>query len=295
MDSLTHVVLGHAMGIFAQSANPAVQTAAYWGAFVGNSLPDIDVPVGTLLGRGWAFHRKFTHTIPGMLLLPALATGVITWAVPGSSPWFTYAWTLAGVMLHVFLDCLNSFGTRPFKPFSNRFFGYGVLFILDPVILAVLGLGDLAHLAGWLPRAGLQGLTIAMAVYVAARWAALARLRGKLNHGEPRQTRLMVTAFLAGWRFFRERQGRLEYGSADFLGLNARVIETIEPAAGPAVEASRQVPQIARFLERARFPFARLEERDGQYRVEWEDLFQRMRGKPPTLAVCLDQNFNLIQ
>lgn len=292
MDSLTHVVLGHAMGIFAQSASPAVQTAAYWGAFVGNSLPDIDVPVGTLLGRGWSFHRKFTHTIPGMLLLPALATGVITWAVPGSSPWVTYAWTLAGVLLHVFLDCLNSFGTRPLKPFSSRFFGYGVLFILDPVILAVLGLGDLAHLAGWLPRAGLQTLTVAMGIYVAARWFTLARLRGSLARA---QTRLVVTAFLAGWRFFREHEGRLEYGSADFLGLSPRVVESIEPATGPAVEASRQVPAIARFLERARFPFARLEERDGLYRVEWQDLFLRMRGKPPTLEVCFDQHLNLIQ
>lgn len=293
MDSLTHIVLGHAMGIFAQSATPAAQTAAYWGAFVGNSLPDIDVPVGTLLGRGWALHRKFTHTIPGMLLLPALATGVITLVVPGSSPWLTYAWTLAGVMLHVFLDCLNSFGTRPLKPFSNRFFGYGVLFIMDPVILVVLGVGDLVHLAGWLPRVGLQVLTVAMAVYVAARWVALARLSRSLAHSTaPAEARLVVTAFLAGWRFFRERQGLLEYGSVDFLGLHPRTIETVVPATGPAVEASRQVPAIARFLERARFPFARVEERDGLYRVEWQDLFLRMRGKPPTIEVFLDADLS---
>ncbi|HWI51885.1 MAG TPA: metal-dependent hydrolase [Symbiobacteriaceae bacterium] len=293
MDSLTHLVLGHAMGAFARGATPAVQTAAYWGALVGNSLPDIDVPVGTLLGRGWAFHRKFTHTIPGMLLLPVLATGVITWAVPGSNPLVTYGWTLAGVILHVFLDCLNTFGTRPFRPFSDQILGVGALFIMDPVMLGVLGLADLANLAGWLSGAALRSLSLLILLYVAARWLLLVRLRRKV--AAPDVTRSTVTAFLAGWRFFRQRTGRLEYGTMDPLGLRLQVVEEVETATGPAVEASRQVPAVAAFLKRARYPYARLEQQDGHYRVEWQDLFLRMRGQRGGLEIILDESFNLIQ
>ncbi|HWI63581.1 MAG TPA: metal-dependent hydrolase [Symbiobacteriaceae bacterium] len=293
MDSLTHLALGHAMGIFAKGATPAIQTAAYWGAFVGNSLPDIDVPVGTLLGRGWAFHRKFTHTLPGMLLLPALATAVITWAVPGSSPLITYGWTLAGVILHVFLDCLNTFGTRPFRPFSDQILGFGVLFILDPIILGVIGLGDVAHLAGWISAGALQWLSLAVAAYVAVRWVIMGWLRRRVGGADV--LRFTVTAFLVGWRFFRERQGLLEYGSVDPLGLKVRVVESVQTATGPAVEASRQVPAVAHFLSRARYPFARLEQRDGLWRVEWQDLFLRMRGQRGGLEIFLDGNYNLVQ
>lgn len=281
------------MGLFATGATPAIQTAAYWGAFVGNSLPDIDVPVGTLLGRGWAFHRKFTHTLPGMLLLPALATAVITWAVPGSSPLITYAWTLAGVILHVFLDCLNTFGTRPFRPFSDQILGFGVLFILDPVILSVIGLGDVAQLAGWISARVLQWLFVGMAAYVGVRWVLLAWLRRRV--GGTDVVRFTVTAFLAGWRFFRERPGLLEYGSVDPLGFRVRVVESVQAATGPAVDASRQVPAVAQFLSRARYPFARLEQRDGLWRVEWQDLFLRMRGQRGGLEIFLDGNLDLVQ
>lgn len=294
MDSLTHLAMGHAMGLFAAGATPAARTAAYWGAFVGNSLPDIDVPVGHLLGKGWSLHRKFTHTIPGMLVLPALAAGLITLLVPGSSPLLTYAWTFAGVIVHVFVDCLNTFGTRPFQPFSDRFFGYGVLFIMDPVILGVLGLGDLAQLAGWISPAVMKTLYIAMWVYVVARWLMLPRLQVRVR--EPGVSRYTVTAWLTGWRFLREREGRLELGRVSALGRRTVVLEAVEPARGPAVEASRQVPAVASFLQRARYPFARIDQQGDLYRVEWDDLAGRMRGRPQNaLTVLLDQAFRPVE
>jgi inner membrane protein len=279
------------MGMFVNGATPAVRTAAYWGAFVGNSLPDIDVPVGTLLGRGWALHRKFTHTLPGMLLLPVLAAGVITWAIPGSNPWLTYAWTLAGVIVHVFLDCLNTFGTRPFMPFSSKILGYGVLFIMDPLILGAVGLGDLAQLAGWLPASALRAVYVAFWVYVGARWLMLAQLQRRVAGSG----RVMVTAFLLGWRFFRQQANRLEYGSFSMLGTRQQVIEAVETADGPAVEASRQVPEVAAFLQRARWPFARVEPAEDGYRVEWQDLFGRMRGRTGGLAIRLDANLHVVE
>lgn len=292
MDSLTHLVLGHAMGTFATGSTPAVRTAAYWGALVGNSLPDIDVPVGHLIGRGWGLHRKFTHTIPGILALSALATGVIAWAVPGSDPLLTFAWTLAGCIVHVFLDCLNLFGTRPFWPFGNQNLAIGVLFILDPLILGFLGLGSAAQLAGWLGVTVVRGLYGVMWVYVALRWLMLLRLQSKVR--EPGVVRFTVAPFLAGWRFFRQWQDRLEFGSAHPLTGQLTVLESIDTARGPAVDASRQIPAVAAFLKRARYPVARVEERGGQFRVEWQDLFYRMRGRRGGLAVTLDADLQPI-
>lgn|GEM_PF-1458269 len=287
MDSITHIVLGHAMGALATGSSPTVQTAAYWGAFVGNSLPDIDVPVGYLVGRGWAFHRKFTHTIPGMLLLTAAASGTITLAVPGSSFWWTCLWTLAGVVVHVFLDCLNLFGTRPFWPFSDQILGVGVLFILDPIIWAGMGMGSLAHLRGWAGAEAMRLLYVLFWGYVAARWIMLARLRRTLRTPDTR--RLVVAPFLAGWRFFRERGGRIEFGSVGILTGREHLLEAVQPASGPAVDASRTVPAVAAFLRRAKFPVAQVEQRDDRYQVVWQDLFMRTRGRPARpIAVLLD-------
>jgi membrane-bound metal-dependent hydrolase YbcI (DUF457 family) len=292
VDSLTHLALGHAMGVFAGGSTPAVQTAAYWGAFVGNSLPDIDVTVGHLIGKGWSLHRKFTHTIPGMLSLSALATAVITWAVPGSNPLLTCAWTLAGCIVHVFLDCLNLFGTRPFWPFTNRMLGYGVLFLLDPLILGFTGLGSIAQLAGWIDVAVLKGLSIAIWPYIVLRWLMLGRVKRQVN--SPGTERYHVAPFLLGWRYFREQGGRLEFGKMDVLGLRPQVLESVKPAQGPAVEASRSVPAVAQFLRGARVPFARVEQEGERYRVIWQDLFSRFRGRGAGLAITLDANFQRV-
>lgn len=286
LDSLTHLVMGHAMGTLASGATPAIQLGAYWGALVGNSLPDIDVPVGYLLRRGWAFHRKFTHTIPGLLGLSGLAAGVITAAVPGSSFAANLSWTLAGGIVHLFLDCLNMFGVRPFRPFSDRIFGAGVLFILDPVILGGLTAGSLLHAAGLISLRYMQVLYLLTWLYVAGRWIVKRRLAAAL--GGPGVVRAQVIPHLSGWRYLRETKGQLEYGFARALTGQPRQIESIPQDHGPAVQASRTHPQVQAFLQRARYPYARAEQTESGYRVIWQDLYQHLRGLRAGVEVLLD-------
>lgn len=293
MDSLTHLAMGHAMGVLATGASPAVQAGAYWGALVGNSLPDIDVPVGYLLGRGWGFHRKFTHTIPGVLILSALATGLITLAIPGSNPLITLGWTLAGCVVHVFVDCLNLFGTRPFWPFSNQKMGLGILFIMDPLILAALGLGGIGHLAGWVGTGVLQALYGAVWVYIAARWLVHGVLKRKL--AGPGVIRASLVPWFMFWRYFRETESAVEYGTARALTGTLTPIEQVRTARGPVVDASRQLPQVAAFLDQARYPFAWVEQQGELYRVVWQDLYLRLRGWKHSVEVTLDHELRPVE
>lgn len=290
MDSLTHLVLGHAMGAFAGGATPAAAAGAYWGALVGNSLPDIDVPVGYLLRRGWAFHRKFTHTIPGMVLLSAGATLVITLAIPGSDPRLTLAYTLAGCLIHVLLDCLNLFGTRPFWPFSTRSIGAGTLFIMDPVMLGVLGLGSMLELTGQMTAATLRGLYIAVAVYVVLRRLTQIRLRAYVSG--PGVMRASVFAWLASWRYLRETPTLVELGKLNPLTGRATMLASYEKAQGPVVDATRQLPQVRAFLGQARYPFAQVHSAGPGYRVVWQDLYARLRGRNHAAEVLLDENLH---
>lgn len=289
LDSLTHLVMGHAMGTLASGATPAIQLGAYWGALVGNSLPDVDVPVGYLFGRGWAFHRKFTHTIPGLLGLSGLAAGLITAAIPGSSLGVNLLWTLAGAVVHLFLDCLNMFGVRPLRPFSDHHFGAGVLYILDPIILVGLSAGSLLHATGLLPLRYMHVLYLLTWVYVGLRWTVKRRLTAALD--EPGLVRSQVVPHLSGWRYLKETSQALEYGSASALAGRLKPIRTIPHDHGPAVQASRAHPQVQAFLQRARYPYARAEQTESGYRVIWQDLYLHLRGWRAGVEVLLDHQF----
>lgn len=291
MDTLTHLVMGHVMGVLATGSTGAVQAGAYWGALVGNSLPDIDVPAGHLLGRGWAFHRKFTHTAPGILSLSIAAAGVITLAIPESAFLTNLTWTLAGCVIHVFVDCLNLFGTRPLWPFSDTVVGWGVLFILDPFILLTLSAGSLGQLLHWFDVIVLKTLYASIWIYVFSRW--LIQLRLKQVVGGPNVRRAHVVPFFSFWRYFRESGDTLEYGKVrTFTGI-LTPLEVVTADRGPAVEASQAHPRVVAFLRAARYPFARVEPIETGYRVVWQDLFSRLRGWRHSVEVVLDRDLQL--
>lgn len=209
MDTLTHLILGHTMG--GAAAGAGAGAAAYWGALVGNSLPDIDVPIGYALRRGWAFHRKHTHTLPGILVLSALATGAISLAFPGAPALVTFGWTLLGAAVHVAFDCLNVWGARILWPYSDRRFGFAILFIIDPYILAMHGLAALAAPRGapW----AMASAWIATVVYIALRLALWMAARRALPSGA-RQTLVPLFGRLNRWRYVVETEDAIEKGIA---------------------------------------------------------------------------------
>lgn len=290
MDSLTHLALGNAMGVFAAGATPAIKSGAYWGALVGNSLPDIDVPAGHLVGRGWAFHRKFTHTPPGIITLSLAVAGIIKWVNPGSGFWLNFAWTLAGCVVHILLDCHNLYGTRPLWPWSEKVVGWGVLFIMDPLILATTGLGSIAQGFGLVTPSVMRWLYIGVWVYIAGRWAARYYLMGRVRATSVE--RADIAPWLSAWRYFRDSGGKLEYGKISAFGGRVVPLAVVEPASGPAVDASRRDPSVAAFLRRARYPYARVEPDEAEgYRVIWQDLYTRLRGWRGGVEVRLDAGF----
>ncbi len=112
--------------------------------------PDLDV-----LGRfggpvfGFAHHRGFTHSFLGIPLISAFVLGVLylIWQARqreankfGLRPrWALLFWygCLAGLS-HILLDFTNNYGVRPFWPFSERWYSWDIVFILEPVMLILL-------------------------------------------------------------------------------------------------------------------------------------------------------------
>jgi len=116
--------------------------------------PDLDVIEGMVRGSafGFAHHRGFTHSFLGVPLLALVVVGFVyvLWRLRGrkiADPklpprWgilFLYA-CLAGLS-HILLDFTNNYGVRPYWPFSEKWYSWDIVFIVEPVMLGFLILG----------------------------------------------------------------------------------------------------------------------------------------------------------
>jgi inner membrane protein len=137
MDNLTHSLTGIAL---ARAGLNRFTPRATLLLLLSANIPDCDIAV---LWRGplayLEAHRGYTHSF---LLLPLLAffCVLLTAAVYRQKlPW-TKAWLVCciGVLSHLLLDWTNSYGVRPFIPFSSRWFYLDLNGLYDWTIWIVL-------------------------------------------------------------------------------------------------------------------------------------------------------------
>src|SRR5271165_5984336 len=150
MEPVTHFLFGAAMGRAGLNRKTALATATLT---LGAEAADLDV-FSRFGGSAFALnhHRGFTHSFLGVPLVAALVVGFVylLWRLRGRKTrnpnlpprWgllFAYA-CLAGLS-HILLDFTNNYGIRPFWPFSERWYSWDIVYIVEPVILVVLILG----------------------------------------------------------------------------------------------------------------------------------------------------------
>jgi len=153
MDSLTQITLGAAVGE-ATAGREAGAKAPLWGAALG-TLPDLDVLANPFLTevQSLAFHRGPSHS----LFLVAVLTPVLAFALdrlhstgPSRRRWIILVGSV--LLTHVGLDCLTSYGTQIFWPFSRTPVIIGSVFIIDPLYTLPLATGLLTGF-WWAPSA----------------------------------------------------------------------------------------------------------------------------------------------
>ncbi|MDR2076352.1 MAG: metal-dependent hydrolase [Desulfovibrio sp.] len=150
MDSLTHLAAGALVPLAFRNA-PKRAGLVLFGIAAGE-FPDADVFFGHSPEAAMTIHRGFTHSLlvqPVSALILALAFFfLLTRTGRGGEglPRQRQGWQesldgfgfrglfLAGLLalyLHVYLDCMTSFGTRIFLPFSPVRVGLPAMFIID--------------------------------------------------------------------------------------------------------------------------------------------------------------------
>ncbi|MCL1916215.1 MAG: metal-dependent hydrolase [Desulfovibrionaceae bacterium] len=154
MDSVTHLAAG-ALTPLAFSRAPRMWPLVFFGITAG-ILPDIDILAGSSAHAMFSIHRGLTHSILSIstaALLLALSfkfflsnlhvkndavrvvDGLAVIARPDDwSLGQIFLVALLGLGLHLYLDCMTSFGTQIFWPFSNYRVAVPALFIVDPLL-----------------------------------------------------------------------------------------------------------------------------------------------------------------
>jgi inner membrane protein len=207
MDNLCHTLVGV---VLADSGLKHHTARATTTLILASNLPDVDVLVFLTDTLPMSFRRGWTHGVLALALLPA-AFAAVMFAIDRIRPGERRAnirglllLSCIGTWLHVFMDFLNSYGVRLLMPFSERWFYGDALFIVDPILWAVLGAAVVV--ARWtrgtsdrtrFPRRALAVAVAYMLLMLASNTWARAEVRdGLVRAGRPAETRFMVTPVL---------------------------------------------------------------------------------------------------
>jgi len=294
VDNLCHTLTGAALSRAGFGRRTRFGQAAL---LVGANLPDLDVLVFATNHSAVAFRRGWTHGIVAQLLLPVLLTGAL-WLlarrrsrgsedVPVRPAWLL-ALSCLGVLSHVALDYLNTYGVRLLAPFDWRWFYGDAVFIVDPWLWVVLGAGT------WL--AGRRGTTrparmaIVMALcYVVGMIVSAHVARGAVveawREAGGRTPLAVMVGPVPAWPLSREVildvgdayvTGRLTF--PDDVAFSPDRVPKNDRA--PAVDVASRADDVRAFLVWSRFPYWTLGPGDagGDVRVTVEDMRFRARG-----------------
>jgi inner membrane protein len=318
MDNLTHTLT--AIAISQTGLNRKTRFAILTLILAANA-PDIDMLAGLKGSVAYLkYHRGITHSLIGITALAFIIWGLMCWlgkqvkpkpGLPLNPRWLLLA-ALLGTGSHLLLDFTNAYGVRPFLPFSGRWCAWDIMFIVDPLLLAllILGLG-----VPWLLRlvseevggrkAGLvPGAVFCLGAMVAlwgvrdfAHRRALNILDSHNYSGEvPRRFSalpVMVNPFT--WMGVVETETSFHVVSVNALDANgAEEMGTFEkPQPSPALTAVMKTRGGKVMLDFARFPWAQVDTSEEGYQVSLCDLRfynPSAQSRSFTLEVELDKD-----
>jgi inner membrane protein len=147
MDPLTHTLLGATIASTRLRDTTRLATAAL---VIGANLPDVD-SILYFTGHddlALGFRRGWTHGVLALVVLPFLQTALLL-AYARITNRQVHARALLGlstlaILTHPFLDWLNNYGMRWLMPFDGRWFYGDSVFIMDPWLWLILGIGWIA-------------------------------------------------------------------------------------------------------------------------------------------------------
>jgi inner membrane protein len=299
LDNLTHTLTAIAMSHAGLNRKTRFATLAM---LIGANVPDIDSIARLASSATYLkYHRGITHSILGVAVLGVLVAAAVYYlgrraraqktGPPLNARWLLFC-SLLATGSHLLLDFTNSYGVRPFMPFSGRWYAWDIMFVVDPLLLTFLVMGLalpwffrlISEEVGARKPSYQRGAIFALSSLVllwGLRDVAHRRVLGLLDsHTYQEENPQRVGAFPAPANPFAWT-GVVETASAfhvlpasalanDVDAARTRVFRKDELT--PPLEAALKTRTAAIFLDFARYPWSNVAETDEGFDVTLRDL-----------------------
>ena len=312
MDNVTHALTGIALS---RAGLNRVTPEATLLLILASNAADLDI-VTMLFGATTYLdlHRGPTHSLIALPLMALLPVVLVRWGLRRPLPWLR-AWLvcLLGASVHLGMDYLTAYGTRPFWPFASGWTQWPVFFIADAFVIAAMLLAVAAPALSSLVsgeigarRSTGQGWAIAALIFLVG-WIGFRGmmhdraeqiLQARVYQGRPPLRVMALPNALSPmrWRGLVECEGF-------FSEHDVHVWQEFDPDAGEIMmqprqteilAAARRAPLMKRFLDFAQWPSWRVVPKDrpeGAVEVRVRDL---RFSSGFEASVDLDQNLRVL-
>ncbi|MFC4319880.1 metal-dependent hydrolase [Litchfieldia salsa] len=304
MDTGTHVVMGLALGGIATldpivATDPITAQSIVVATLVGSQAPDLDTILKLRNNAKYIRnHRGITHSIPAVLLWPILISASIYFFVPEINLLHLWIWTFIAVILHVFVDIFNAYGTQALRPFSNKWIALGVINTFDPFIFFMHIVGIIIWSYGAHPGYTFVLIYSILVVYYLLRFHARRKVSNHILEKIPDAKEIIISptfrfhhwhiAVTTDQYFYVAR-------SKDHEIIIQDKFEKCPIPNTPVIEAAQKDENISAFLSFSPVYRWEVDEFADHYEVRFIDLRYRSKGYYPFVAIVqLDQDLNII-
>src|SRR5690625_2237283 len=290
MDTGTHVVMGIALGGLATldpvvANDPTLFNAVLIGTLVGSQAPDFDTILKLKNNAVYIRnHRGLTHSIPAVIFWGILIAAIIYMFVPGISLLHLWLWTFLAVIVHVFVDIFNAYGTQAYRPFSHKWIALGFINTFDPYIFSLHVVGIIAWILGAHPGYTFLMIYGIITLYYIKRYSDKREIVKKIYEYFPTTEHVATSPTMKqnNWRVAITTEDRFYVGSVE----NGHIqlmdeFERIPLPKSKIIEIAKTDKNVAAFLSFS--PVYRWEiiEYDQFTEVRFIDLRYRKRGHYP--------------
>jgi membrane-bound metal-dependent hydrolase YbcI (DUF457 family) len=228
MDPITHGIAGSLLGKGYFSERHG--RVAFFAVALGSVFPDIDVVAEFFTDDPLSvirYHRGFTHSLLGLPLFAVALAWLTVWALPSLDALFARrgrtrerwrgkdspSWTVlalaygVGILSHIVLDAMTSYGTRIWNPVSSERVAWDFLFIIDFTLTALV---LLPQFMPWVYRDRREAVARAAGLYIVCGLLAAGIWLLTRSQGFPfsRSGLVLLEAALAAFFFLPAWRGR---------------------------------------------------------------------------------------
>jgi len=304
MDTGTHIVMGVALGGLATldpvvHQDPTLFHAVLVGTIVGSHAPDFDTVMKLKNNATYIrHHRGISHSLPAVIFWGIFIAGIIYMFVPQVNFLHLWLWTALAVIIHVFVDIFNAYGTQAYRPFTHKWVAHGFINTFDPYIFIL----HIAGIGAWVLGAnpGYTWLTIyaVIALYYIKRYMDKREITKKIQDFLPNTVQIATSPTIKQnyWRVAITTRDKFYVGTV--ANGHIEIVDEYNRVPLPDTEimgVAKKDKNIEAFLAFSPVYRWEINDFDDFTEIRFIDLRYRSKGHYPFVAVVqIDDNMRII-